>query len=84
MNIRSKLSSKILFLGFIIAYVAFFSFILPLYFIMMNEMDATDWHPFSLMGSSFVYALLIGGVPFIIYHFIIGDRKKKKTSQDKT
>jgi len=42
-------------------------------------MDASDWYPFSLMGSSFVYALIIGGIPFLIYHFIIGDKKKKRT-----
>ena len=69
MSIRSKLSSKKLFGGFIIIFTTFFTTIPLAYGIIPS---------FELLGSNLFMALVIGGIPFIIYHFIIGDKKKKK------
>jgi len=72
MNIRSKLTSKKLFGGFIVIFT-----IVTTGAIIVIEPRNVD-RVFELIGSNFVWALIFGGVPFIIYHFIIGDRKKKK------
>jgi len=66
MKIRS---SKNLLLGFIIIFTVSVSVVMPLSQGLIPS--------FELVGSALFYALIIGGVPFIIYHFIIGDRKKK-------
>lgn len=69
MSIRSKLSSKKIFLGFILIFTVFFT-TLPLAYGLIPSIES--------VGSNFFFALVIGGIPFVIYHFIIGDRKKKK------
>ena len=71
-----KLDSKTIFLGFIIVFTIVVT--------VAEVAVAYDAGIYSisipqLVGGNFVYALLIGGVPFIIYHFIIGDKKKKRT-----
>jgi len=71
MGIRSRLSSKILFGSFIIIYTVFLTILM-----IIIEPNNVANIP-EMIGMFFVEALLIGGVPFIIYHFIIGDRKKK-------
>jgi len=71
------ISSKYIFGIWILVFVTFMTLGLPLYGMMIGSMNIENWNPFSLMGESFVYALVIGGVPFVIYHFIIGDKKKK-------
>ena len=68
MSIRSKLSSKKIFLGFILIFTVFFT-TLPLAYGLIPSIES--------VGSNFFMALVIGGIPFVIYHFIIGDKKKK-------
>ncbi len=72
MNIRSKLSSKKLFGGFIIV----FTIVTTGATIIIEPRNIE--RVFELIGSNFVYGLVIGGIPFVIYHFIIGDKKKKR------